>query len=241
MTTRRSWLISPEGGIDWATGEPTPGTNEQLEVWELREWLIDSEGPEVVMEQWLTEEGWGDPQVQDNHGDLEVIGIDPVTGRPGKAWVEHVLDLDEAPAECLRQVLDLYRLDGIEVVTEEEPATELAANVAARLGLPVEAVGEAMEARGNLQAHLGQQGLGQRLLVFDLGSDALWEDLVDAAMEVAEAQGRRVLVVEVPTGWEPDSAEAELVVDLDEPDWRWLATLSEELENQGLVIRVSLR
>lgn len=215
MTTRRSWLISPEGGIDWATGEPTPGANEQLEVKELREWLIDSEGPEVVMEQWLTEEGWGDPQVQDNHGDLEVIGIDPVTGRPGKAWVEHVLDLDEAPEECLRQVLDLYRLDGILVVTEEELATE-----------PVT----------NLVAHLGQ-----RLLAFDLGSDTLWEDLVDAAMEVAEAQGRQVLVVEVPTGWEPDSAEAELVVDLDEPDWRWLGTLAGELESQGLVVKVSLK
>lgn len=215
MTTRRSWLTSPEGGIDWATGEPTPGTNEQLEVWELREWLIDSEGPEVVMEQWLTEEGWGDPQVQDNHGDLEVIGIDPVTGRPGKAWVEHVLDLDEALEECVRQVLDLYRLDGILVVTEEELATESVTN---------------------LVAHLGQ-----RLLAFDLGSDTLWEDLVEAAMEVAEAQGRQVLVVEVPTGWEPDSTEAELVVDLDEPDWRWLGTLSEELENQGLVVRVSLK
>lgn len=114
LNTNEGWDRHDVSVLDlhlWEDGE-SADTCDLLDTWQ------DEAGLEMWAETYLQMRlGWCDVTVEDNHGEWEVIGLDPLTGRPAKAWLVHLLSEQELLAGMLAEALDLLALDG--VVTED--------------------------------------------------------------------------------------------------------------------------
>lgn len=114
LNTNEGWDRHDVSVLDlhlWEDGE-SADTCDLLDTWQ------DEAGLEMWAEAYLrTTLGWHDVTVEDNHGEWEVVGLDPLTGRPAKAWLVHLLSEQELLAGMLAEALDLLVLDG--VVTED--------------------------------------------------------------------------------------------------------------------------